>query len=179
LSGEKKTWYLGVIPRLLEGKNPTDPAPFGKELESWQGFSDTKSLESAIVQSEIDLGFGRFLPRIFFQIPNQSLANAVLHCWQQTNPGHPIEGYCMMSGQIEWLRQWDKRPRDDHLFREVIDRVFIAFYTYPSEHCHFAFVTNKLTLEELKKRLDLGDLERQVAELGLHAGENIANSPNT
>ncbi len=72
----------------------------------------------------------------------------------------------MKRGQIGWLHQLDDRPRDDRLFREIVDSVFIAFYTFPSEHQHFAFVTNKLNLDDLSRLLDIKTLNKQASKMG-------------
>jgi hypothetical protein len=81
-------------------------------------------------------------------------------------PSYPIEGYNMEAGQIEVLRQWDIRPRDDQLFRDVINRTFVNFYTFPAEHRYFVFVTNKLNYVELASLIKLDELQERAKKMG-------------
>ncbi len=166
LSHEKRSWYLGIIPHMLDGRNPTDPMPIEKERGRWQGLLGSDQIEFATIQSEMPYGYGRgFLPRFFLEIPNQSLTRIVTHYWPEAIPGDPVEGYNMATGQIELLREWGKRPRDDQLFREVMDQIFVAFYTFPAEHRDFVFVTNKLDLEDIRQLIDVESLQRKANEI--------------
>ncbi len=167
LTAPERAWYLGVIPRHLDGGDLTNAVPFEQERSEWQALLGNQHAVSAVVQSEKRYGHGKgFLPRLFFEVPNQYLANGVTQYWPEGIPGYPIEGYNMSAGQIELLREWDRRPRDDRLFREVMDRVFIAFYTFPAENRHFAFVTNKLDLDQQSQLIDIQSLKQQAREIG-------------
>lgn len=124
---------------------------------------------SAVVQSEKRHGYGLgFLHRLFVETPDQLLPDTVLRYWPEAIPGWPLEGYSLPSGQIDLLRRWDQSPRDDHLFREMMNHVFVAFYTHPSEHRHLAFVTCKLDLDDMKQLLDIDALASMAQELCGH-----------
>lgn len=107
-----------------------------------------------------------FRNREFFEIPNRFLPEIVGAFWSEAVPGYPIEGYNMEPGQIDLLRQWDAKPRDDLLFREVIDLTFINFYTFPAENRWIVFVTNKLNYDELAELIDLEMLQERARKLG-------------
>jgi hypothetical protein len=106
------------------------------------------------------------MPRLFFEVPNLYVSAVILYFWSNAVPGYPIEGYNMEPGQIEAFRQWDGRPRDEQLFREVIDRTFVNFYTFPEENRYFVFVTNKLNIEELANLIGLEDIQERAKEMG-------------
>jgi hypothetical protein len=72
----------------------------------------------------------------------------------------------MPSRSIDLLQEWDTKPRDGRLFREVIDKVIVAFRSYPNEHRHIAFLTNKWGCEEIEKMIQLDELKEQALEIG-------------
>jgi hypothetical protein len=151
LTNNERAWYLSIIDEL--------PIDVSKQTE----FTKSKPLEYVTVQSEKHFGYGYgFLPRLFVEVPNEILPIVVNTYWSNAVPGWPIEGYNMQNNQIDLLREWNQRPRDDHLFREVIDKTFISFYTYPEENRHFVFVTNKLDFEDFKKIIKIDEL-KQIA----------------
>jgi hypothetical protein len=76
-----------------------------------------------------------------------------------------MEGYNMAPGQMDILKQWNARPKDDQLFREVCDKTFINFYTSPAEHCNFVFVTNKLSYSELADLIKLDELQASAKRI--------------
>lgn len=155
LSDNKSCWYLSIIDRWFKGVD-----------EKVEKILNTR-LNKIEVKSEKPFGttYG-FRPRDIYEIPNNFLPEAVNLFWSEGVPGYPIEGYNMEAGQIDILRQWDARPRDDHLFRDVIDRTFINFYTFPAENRWIVFVTNKFNYAELAELIDLEKLKVQARELG-------------
>ncbi len=155
LTGNHRCWYMSMINGAFER--------IGNALTKVLG---TK-LNQIVVKSEISYGYGTgFQPREFFEVPNHYLPDVVPYFWAEAVPADPIEGYNMESGQIDVLKQWDARPRDDQLFREVIDRTFINFYTFPAENRFFVFVTNKLNYAELAERIGLKDLQERAIKIG-------------
>ena len=164
LSSQDHAWYLSCIGNILT--RPDAHISIVDELQHI--FPGDESLNVAIVNSERPYGHGKgFAPRLFFEAPNQLLPDIVSKYWPAAMPATPIEGYNMASGQIDFLQKWNARPRDDELFCDVIDQVFVAFYTYPSENRHFVFVTNKLTLDDMRSLLDIESLQHKAQELQL------------
>lgn len=154
LSDTNRSWYLSMI--------DIDHKDIGDEVEKILG----KRLPEIYIQSEKPFGYGYgFIQRKILEIPNQYLSEVVQYFWSKAAPGYPIEGYNMAPGQINILKQWDKRPRNDHLFREMCDRTFISFYTFPAEHRYFVFVTNKLNYKELANLIDMKDLHAKAQKM--------------
>jgi hypothetical protein len=154
LTGTNRCWYMSMKDGAFEG--------IGDMIKKLTG----TSLKQIEVRSEIPFAYGHgFTPRHFFGVPNRYLSEVVRYFWSEAVPAYPIEGYNMEVGKIEVLAQWDARPRDDQLFRDVIDQAFISFYTFPAEHCDFVFVTNKLTCAELANLIGLDELQERVKEM--------------
>jgi hypothetical protein len=155
LSSVNRCWYMSM--------DDIDDKDIGDATERIIG----KRLPEIVVRSEKPFGYGYgFITRKFLEIPNQHLSEIVKYFWSKASPGIPIEGYNMEIGQLERLKQWDARPRDDQLFKEVCDKTFIDFYTFPAEHRYFVFVTNKLNYAELANLIDLADLQAGAKKIG-------------
>jgi len=155
ITGNNRCWYLSMISRWKEG--------IGDLLAEIVG----TPLNTAKVKSKNPYGRGgEFHIREFFEVPNRSLTNIVRFFWSEAYPGYPIEGYNLGSGQIETLKRWNEKLRDDLLFREVIDQTFVNFYTFPAENRYFVFVTNKLDLNGLAKLIKLEELKEQARKIG-------------
>jgi hypothetical protein len=151
LTGINRRWYLSII-----------DGPVGEIQDALLKASGVKP-NHIIVDSEKQYGYGYgFIPRPMFEIPNNILSRVVPYCWSQAVPGYPIEGYTMASGQLDVFEQWNARPRDDQLFREVCDQTYVNFYSFPAEHCDFVFVTNKLNYTELAHLVNLDDLQAKA-----------------
>lgn len=164
LSSENRTWYLSFVGDIPDASSSTGYTPITQEIQ--QGLSQEEKLDFAVVQSELPHYVGKgFRPRLFFETPNRLLSHVVSRYWSRAYPGLPIEGYNLSPGQIGLLHKWDKRPRDAQLFRDVMNEISIAFYTFPAEHRHFAFVTSKLGLDDMKQLLDIESLRRQAREI--------------
>lgn len=155
LTGIDRCWYMSMIDRWFRGVNDDVAKLVGTQLNR------------IIILSEKPFGntYG-FRFRELYEIPNRYLQKTVPYFWEEAVPGYPIEGYNMDAGQIALLKQWDARSRDDQLFREVIDRTFINFYTFPDENRFFVFVTNKLNYDELAKLIRLDELQEKAREIG-------------
>jgi len=155
LTGNNRCWYMSMIDGAFEG--------IGDALKRILG----TRLNEIEVKSELPYGMGHgFHSREFFEIPNHYLSEVVNYFWLESVPGIPIEGYNMEMGQIELLRRWDARPRDDKLFRELVDRTFVNFYTFPAENRTFVFVTNKLNYAQLAELIGLAELKQRAKEIG-------------
>lgn len=162
LSPDHHAWYLSCVGTYLS--EPDSSTFIVKELQN--SFFGGQQPKFVVVQSEKKYGYGLgFHSRLFLEIPNLLLPDIVRHYWPRAIPGWPLEGYNMPSGQIERLYEWDKLPRDAHLFRQVMDQVLVAFYTHPSEHRHFAFVTCKLDLDDIKQLIDIESLTSLAQEI--------------
>lgn len=159
LSQVDRSWYFGFI-----ADPPIDG--FNESLPKFQQDPPSEHLRYVVVKSEKPAIYGAgFVSKLFVEAPNSLLPLIFSHYWTTHIPGFPIEGYNMPSGQIGLLADWDKRDRDASLFREVLDQSFITFYTVPAEHRDFAFVTNKLGLDDLRNMIDLDDLQKRAKQV--------------
>jgi hypothetical protein len=168
MSSKERAWYLSCTGTYLRTGTPADYVAAVQDLQD--NVFDGVEPHHVVVRSEKQHGYGKgFYQRFFFEAPNQILPRVVLRYWPRVVPGWPMEGYNMESARIDLFREWDGMPRDAQLFRAVIDQIFIAFYTYPAEHDHFAFVTNKLSLDDIKQLLAFESLQRLAQEIGEQA----------
>ncbi len=164
LSPNSHSWYLSCLGNILNSPIEGDSIAQKLRDESFR----TAELNYAVVQSEMPYGFGRGIaPRFFFEAPNHLLANIVPRYWPQAIPTYSIEGYNMPADNISLLYDWNMHPRDEKLFLEVMQQIRIAFYTYPAEHRHFIFLTNKLTLEDMKRLVNIEALQEAAGEIAL------------
>lgn len=155
LTANDRCWYLSMIKERFIKIREALTRIIREEMNSIE------------VESEKPNGYGYgFIKRMIIEVPNRVLYDTVRIFWAKAVPGYPIEGYNLETGQLELLRQWNARPRDDRLFRDVIDRAFVSFYTFPAEHCNFAFVTNKLDYAKLAGLIGLEELQIRVREIG-------------
>ncbi len=156
LSDVNRCWYMSMFDISIRDIGDMITEIIGKQMNQ------------IVVKSENAYGSGLgFRSREFVEVPNCYLSDVSRYFWSQASPGYPIEGYNMESGQIEVLRRWDLRPRDDKLFREVIDKTFVSFYTFPAEHRYFVFVTNKLNYADLANLIRLEGLQKRAKEMSL------------
>ncbi len=155
LTDHHRCWYISIIDRWFKGVSDEITKIAGTQLNRIE------------VKSEKPFGYSYgFRSREFFEVPNHYLSDVVPYFWSEAVPGYPIEGYNMETGQMERLKQWDARPRNDQLFRDVIDSTFVNFYTFPAEHRYFVFVTNKLNYAELAGLIGLEELQIRAREIG-------------
>lgn len=167
LSKAGRSWYFGFLENSnLDGPDKTGNYSFRTELPPTSLKNQT--LNNVILESNQRLGAeqSRTSPKLFIEAPNELISEVVEFYWNWVVPGARTEGYNMASGGIDKLRKWNKRPRTDQLFREIIDDVFITFYCFPTEDMHFVFYTNKLSFEEMRQLLDIDDLEESARKIG-------------
>jgi hypothetical protein len=150
------TWYIGIRGAVYEENEKS-------LLEAIPETYINEPLSFTIVRSEGSSD--GFSPKLFFNLPKYLIPSFVNQYWLSAFPGVPIEGYLMESNRITQLMHWDSQPRDDLLFRDVMDKVLLAFYTIPSEQRSFAFVTSKREPEQLARLINLEGLQTQAAEL--------------
>jgi hypothetical protein len=159
LSTPETEWYLSCVGNYVRSKDPVDYMPLVRQLQA--DVFDGREPDYTLVHSKRKSGDRGYL-RLFIRVPNSYLVRFVTYGWERAIPGddNPIEGYSMAPGGIERLKEWDRRERDDLLFRDVMDQVQVAFYTVPAEHRSFMFVTNKLTTPEMAQLIDVEGLNR-------------------
>ncbi len=168
LSKKGFSWYFTSKSNIFPGKFDSDGNYLpGEEYLPHQLFQ-TYGLEHISFRKPI--GYGpepnRMRTRYFFEASDDNLSTVVSDYWDWLDIGLQIDGFQMASNQIKLFEEWENRPWDDKLFREIMDEAFIAFYTFPDEHRHFVFLSNKLTLEELTARLDIDDLHQKAVKIG-------------
>lgn len=158
-----RAWYLGFIDCGFE-----TPGLVASTLLTWweaeRGLR-RREVPFAIVRSEKPAIYGPgSMPRAFLECTAETLPHVFARYWPGHVLGYPIEGYCMAPSSIQLLHEWDARPRDASLFREVMERSFVAFYTFPAENRDLVLVTSKLGLVEVRQLLDLDRLQEKAIE---------------
>jgi hypothetical protein len=149
------SWYISCVGNVL-GDGSVLPAVVEDMRET---LFDSEVPDHVVVQSKTPSGFREvFMPRLFVEVPHPLLTKFILRYWPQAWEGAPIEGYNMPSGHIHLLEEWNKKAKDWNLLRRVIDQVFVAFYTFPEEHKHFAFVSNKLNFTDIQNLVNVRGL---------------------
>lgn len=167
LAGAGRSWYItfsaDVTELLITHDEQFEPRASKELYEYLTGLGPDKT---TLLNSPKPYGYGwGSTKRLFFEVPNDDIKWVVEHVWEDDMGGYPIEGYNFKSGKIALLKEWNERPRDAVLFREVLDETYMMFYTTPAENRHFTFVTNKLSLADFERQIDFGDLKRQAAGL--------------
>lgn len=165
LSDDTRSWYLSCTGTVLDGSKWEAHLPIIQDVQE-EVFRGRRP-NHAVVSSRKLWHYGEgFYSRLFIEVPNIYLTDMVSRCWPRAIPGWPIEGYNLERHSVHLLREWNERlNKDDQLFRAVVDKSFVLFYTYPAEHRHFAFITNKLDLEEFRRRLDFESLTIEARNL--------------
>jgi hypothetical protein len=164
LTDDQRSWYIGFFGHTTIRLDHIDEREVPSHLLNY--FSHFDPSHTTTIQSLQPLGYGnKYENKHFFEIPNWEIECVGRYFWEASYQAYPIEGYNFKSGKIENLIKWDKQPKNDLLFREVVDEVFIMFYTYPEEHRHFNFITNKLSLEEFAELINYPKLQKTINEL--------------
>lgn len=159
------SWYISTDGNLA------DPHSKGKYIDFIDYIQETvfplHHLDHCYVSSERPYGHGYgFCERCIIEIPKELIEQYVSTYWRYASPGgFPIEGYNMRSGNIMLLSKWNQRQRDPELFLEVVNQVNCMFFTFPSEHCHFEFITNKYTYEEFQNSIQLTKLKEMITNM--------------
>jgi hypothetical protein len=164
LTGDGRSWYISFVGDVTERFFLHDEREVHEELLAYIAKKGSEDL--ILLDSKVPYGYGNGTKkRIFFEVLNQDLEWIVKTVWSEAYPGYSIEGYNFSSGRIDLLKQWNERSRDAHLFREVIDNSYMMFYTYPEEHRHFTFLTNKLSYFNFEQKINLEELKRRAKDL--------------
>lgn len=166
LCNKNQTWYIGAL--LYDSGIQVGSPKHNAADEAFINDADAKTSKNiAIIRSEKPFGQGYgCIDKPLFEVADNSIAQAVKKCWPNAIQGIPIEGYLYESKSIHLIKEWDSKPRDDKLFRSVIDKITLAFYTFPAEHCHFAFVTNKFSLGEFRAAINIEELQSKAQRIG-------------
>lgn len=161
LSAENRSWYISFV-----GDFTKYPLEYGirkvpKELIDY--FSRKDPSQMTIIESREPFGYGKGpMNRLFFEVDNHELDWVVRNVWPAAYQGYPIEGYNFASGRIDLLKKWEESAKDTLLFQEILAETNTLFYTYPEEHRHFGFLTNKYDLVEFGQTIQLEELNRKV-----------------
>ena len=94
------------------------------------------------------------------------ITQVVLRYWSNEWTFYQVQGYLLPPESVKLLQEWDTKPRDDNLFREVIDKVIVAFHSYPNEHRHLVLLTNKWSYDEITAMIQLDDIKNQARKIG-------------
>lgn len=162
LTLSKCYWYLSFIGDVPAESDPTGYITIEHEMQN--GIIQNENLNFVVLKSPER--YRKTRPRIFLEVPESLIPPIIQRYWQRAWPGCPIQGLLMSPGQTNRLHAWSEKPRNADLFREIVDEVFVMFYTYPSENRHFYFLTNKLGFDEFLSLIDIGDLNQDAVAIG-------------
>lgn len=164
LAGTDRSWYISLVSYSTKQMINNDKRITPDAITSYIAQKD--SAEVAIIDSRKPYGYGLGTEkRLFFEVPYHEIEWFVRNLWAEAYQGYSIEGYNFESERMDILKNWNEKLRDDLLFREVIDRSFAIFYSYPEEHRHFAFLTNKFDSSEFSQRIDIEELRKKAKDL--------------
>jgi hypothetical protein len=172
LSKVNSAWYLSLVGEF--GKKDMTPVKYQIERDFFDFFMKD-GFDYRLYQDRQYRGWSHekgwyliddYAQRIFIEVPNQHLAKAVSVSWPFTAYKHAIEGYNMETHQLDLIELWKSKTKSVDLFQEVIKNIFYAFYTFPSENIHFAFLTDKLDLNEFVELINLKELIERAREIG-------------
>lgn len=161
LTSESEQWYLSFHSYYTE----INLLPFEEILQ--HRFIKENNLNFIVIHSEKVWGSGMGIrSRLFFEVPNNIILEMVLTFWSDSITTSPIEGYLMSPGRLDLLTDWDNQRRDDQLFRDILDQISLAFFTFATENTHMAFITSKYSKDDLERRIELESLQQRAKEIG-------------
>lgn len=169
-------WYMTFKGDVVDPLSPTGWHSLDEEMQTQ--YVSRYQLPHTIITAEADyyLGQGDNGRRLFVEYPADLMAEVLTRYLPRIYPGSPFEGCLMPAGQIHRLAEWNAQPRNDVLFRAVMDGVDALFYTVPEEHRHFVFLTTKYSLSDMAAMLDLPSLQQAVDQLNNNEAPSNRNT---
>ena len=164
LSIEKNSWYISFVNYSPFDEIFSNNNQVPLQLRKYFIKKDPKEIVTINSQKPPILGKG-FGKRLFFEVKNEEICEVINLIWPESVERYSIQGFNFESGQIEQLRNWDQEERNEQLFRRVVDKSRIMFFTYPEEHRNFAFLTNKISKEEFLELIQLEQLRIEAEEI--------------
>ncbi len=187
LSGNGRSWYISFVNHFMDIFIENMGKPLSQKLNDYlteEGlkfpdyWEDRKAQEFidyylqkdpgqiAVLDSGVPFGYGKgLMKRLFIEVPNEEIEQVAGMVWPGAWETYTIQGYNFPSGRIDMLKQWERKVWDDYLFREILDETQVFFNTWPAEHRHFQFFTNKYTFDEFQHAIQLDDLKSKARRI--------------
>ena len=99
----------------------------------------------------------------FVYVAGHAVRSTVLRYWGHATHGLELEGCCVRDA--ERMRAFDWIQGDPISVGELLDRCDYLMLSFPSEYRHFYFLSSKYSPNQIRERIELVDLERQIALL--------------
>ena len=169
LSSVERSWYLsftGYSPYNLEYR---DKVNVSQEVLDF--FAKKEKNQAVFIKSN-----KHYLPgnkpkqRLFIEVPHEEIEYAVKMIWPLAWNPETIQGYNFPSNRISLLKDWESSEKDENLFRRLLDETEIFFFSYPAEHCHFIFISNKYSSSEFTEKIQLKNLREKAKEILIKEG---------
>ena len=164
LSSNERSWYLsfdGYSPYNLEYRDKVNVSPevldfFSRKEKNHVVFIDSHK------RSKTD---GKPIKRLFVEVTHEEIESAVKMIWPLAWNPETIQGYNFLANRIDLVKEWESSKKDEKLFRRLLDENEVFFFSYPEEHRHFIFISNKYSSSEFVKKIRLQDLRKKADEL--------------
>ena len=121
LSVEENSWYISFV----------NYSPFDEIFNNYSQaplllrkyFFQKNPKEMITINSRRPLILGKgFGKRLFFEVKNEEICEVINLIWPESVERYTIQGFNFKSNQIEQLRNWDQKERNEQLFRQVVDK---------------------------------------------------------
>lgn len=161
LAGESCGWWLNMR---------------GSVAQPYNGATEWRDLTEVLAE-EAGLRYeGRLRPWQYWQsvisantrydfvyVAGEAVRSTVQRHWGHAHPGWNLEGCCMRVS--ERMRAFDWLQGNPLSVSEFLDRCEFLMVSFASEYRHLSVLTNKYTANEIRERIQLKDLEREIALL--------------
>ena len=164
LSIEENSWYISFVNYSPFSEIFNNNSQASPQLRKYFIKKNPKKMVTVNSRKPPILGKG-FGKRLFFEVKNEEIYEVINLIWPESVERYSIQGFNFKSGQIEQLRYWDQEERNEQLFRQVVDKSRIMFFTYPEEHRDISFLTNKITKEAFLELIQLDQLRTEAEEI--------------
>ena len=164
LSSKERSWYLsfvGYSPFNLEYRDKINVS-----IDVLDFFASKERNQAVFVDSvEPYLSKETPMKRLFIEVTYAEIEYAIKMIWPLAWDSNTIQGYNFPASRIDLLKEWENSKKDDHLFRRLLDETEVLFYTYPAEHRHFIFISNKYSYSEFEEKIKLQELRKKAEKL--------------
>lgn len=166
LSVEGRSWYIGTYGfETKEYIQKQTNIPLASQNLFLSKFNPDNII---VIPTNPPFGMGKeIIQKVFIEVTLQDIDWAIENIWPDAFCNFPIEGYNLPSGMINELFNWSERHKDIALFNEVLQKSDSIFYTFPSEHRHFCFISNKYTLTSFIDRLKIDEMINETERVYL------------
>jgi hypothetical protein len=99
----------------------------------------------------------------FVYIGSEAVRSTVQRHWGHAHPGWNLEGCCVR--EAERMRAFDWLQGEALTVSELLDRCEFLMVSFASEYRHMSVLTTKYNANEIRERIQVKDMEREIAML--------------